>query len=119
MLCFDIQYLTAFNNVSMKLGDLAILEEASRLDKAAREEMLVMRIGGDEFALITGLKDREAAHRLSKEILALNGQEIAFEGKSYPLSLYCGVTMIPESLRYSEFFTDMHNAIIECKNGKA
>lgn len=115
VLCFDIQNLTAFNNISSRAGDLAILEMASRIDNAADDSMLLLRIGGDEFALITGLYDYESAKALSEKVLSRNGETIVFEGKELPLSLWCGITRIPESLRYSEFFTDLHNTISESK----
>lgn len=111
VLCFDIQHLTLFNNLSLKAGDLAILEEAARIDKVATEEMITMRIGGDEFALLTGLYNEEEAKKLQDAVLSLNGTPIVSDGNILPLSLYCGITTIPESLRYSEFFTKLHNTI--------
>ncbi len=115
VLCFDVQNLTAFNNISRRAGDLAILEMASRIDGVANENMLPLRIGGDEFALITGLVDEDHVKKLSDEVLGKNGDLINFEGKQLPLSLWCGIMKIPETLRYSEFFTDMHSAITESK----
>lgn len=111
VLCFDIQNLIAVNDISKKAGDLAILETASRIEKSADDSMLLMRIGGDEFALITGLYDYEAVKDLSEKVMSKNGETINFDGKDLPLSLWCGITKIPESLRYNEFFTDMHEAI--------
>jgi AraC family transcriptional regulator len=111
VLCFDIQHLMELNDISVKAGDLAILEMASRIDKAASEDMLVIRIGGDEFALLTGLYDHDEAKKLSEEVLKKNGEPIVYEDKKLPLSLWCGITKVPENLRYSEFFTDMHDTI--------
>jgi len=74
--------------------------------------MLVMRIGGDEFALLTGEEDLQKAEVLMKKVLAGNGQPFLWSGKEIPLSLRAGVTIIPEQhLRYSELFTQMHDAI--------
>ena len=115
VLCFDIQNLTGFNNLSQKAGDLAILEQAARIDREATEDMLTMRIGGDEFALVTGCYQEEEARRIADAILSKNGLPIIFEGTEYLLSLWCGITKIPESLRYSDFFTDMHKAINNSK----
>ena len=115
VLCFDIQNLTAFNNISTKAGDMAILEEAARIDKVATSEMMMMRIGGDEFALLTGLYDENDAKKLMETVLKQNGEPIIFEGNELPLSLWCGFTTIPQTLRYSEFFTDMHNSIDDSK----
>lgn len=115
VLCFDAQHLIAFNSISIKAGDLAILEEASRIDKFASDDMLLIRIGGDEFALISGLYDLDEAEALAESILSMNGRPIIFEGKELPLALWCGITTIPDTLRYSEFFTDMHSAISASK----
>ena len=77
--------------------------------------MLLMRIGGDEFALITGLVDIKEAEKLRDQVLSQNGNTICFEDKDYPVSLWCGITQVPERLRYSEFFSDLHKAILESK----
>lgn len=115
VLCFDIQNLTLFNNLSLKAGDLAILELASRIDREAGEDMLTMRIGGDEFALVTGCYKEEEAKQIADAILSKNGLPITYAGDNYPLSLWCGMIKIPESLRYSDFFTEMHQAINDSK----
>jgi len=115
VLCFDIQQLMKFNHISEKLGDLAILEEASRIDHAATDDMLTMRIGGDEFALLTGLYEEDKAKAIMNDILKQNGNSISFEGKKYPLSLWCGITKIPQSLRYSGLLNDLHQTIIRVK----
>jgi len=115
VLCFDIQNIMGVNDISMKAGDMAILEAAARIDRCAASDMVVLRIGGDEFALITGLTDYEEAEKLGKEVLKQNGDPIVFENQKIPLSLYCGITKIPEKLRYDEFFTELHNTIIKTK----
>lgn len=116
VLCFDIQNMTAFNNISRRAGDFAILEMASRIEKSAPDNMLLLRIGGDEFALITELHDHEKAKNIADKVLSQNEEPIDFEGKKLPLSLWCGITKIPELLRYSDFFTDLHTTIRESKN---
>ena len=77
--------------------------------------MLTMRIGGDEFALLTGLYEEDKAIAIMNDILKQNGNSIAFEGIEYPLLLWCGITKIPKSLRYSELFNDLHQTIIRVK----
>jgi AraC family transcriptional regulator len=112
VLCFDIQHLMPINDrYSVKAGDLAILEMAARIDSAAGDDMIVMRIGGDEFALLTGLYEYDEAKKLSEKVLAKNAAPFMYEAQEIPLSLWCGITKIPENLRYSEFFTDMHESI--------
>ena len=64
VVCFDINGLVAINDISTRAGDLAILEALTRVDSVATDDMLVLRIGGDEFALVTGLTGRAAAQAL-------------------------------------------------------
>lgn len=115
VLCFDIQGLVPINMISSKAGDLAILTCAARINDAAGDGMLAMRIGGDEFALVTGFTDEGEARALSETVLKKNGEPILFEGQTIPLALYCGVTKIPKSLRYSEFFSELHRTIQDSK----
>lgn len=115
VLCFDVKDLIGANNISHKMGDMVILEALRRIDRAAGDEMLTLRIGGDEFALVTDLTDEEKAMSLAEEILSHNGEIVTCDGQEYPVSLWCAVTRIPKSLRYGEFFTAMHSAINESK----
>ena len=115
VLCFDLQHLMAINDISHKAGDLAILEAIARIESTAGDDMIVLRVGGDEFALLTGLYDCGEAKELSEKVLQKNGEPIIYEGRELPVSLWCGITKIPEKLRYSEFFMDMHQAIMESK----
>ena len=115
VLCFDIQHLIPINEISTKAGDLAILECAARISDAAGDDMLTLRIGGDEFALITGLTDPDEAKALSEKVLSKNNEPILYEGQAIPLSLYCGITKIPKTLRYSAFFGDLHQTILDSK----
>lgn len=115
VLCFDMRGLMAINEISHKAGDMAILEMARRIDCCAGDGMAVMRIGGDEFALITGLYNLEEAQDLMEQVLEKNGQPIDYQGQEHPVSLYCGITKAPEALKYQEFFADLHNTIAGCK----
>lgn len=116
VVCFDMQGLDSINrNIAHQAGDLAILEMASRIDQAAGEEMLLMRIGGDEFALVTGLEEENKLQEIIDHVLSKNGQPVLYQGQEVPVSLWAGKTKIPEMLRYSELFTQMHSAIEKCR----
>lgn len=115
VLCFDVEQLAAINDISGKAGDMAILEAASRIDSFAEDNMAVLRIGGDEFALITGLYEYGSVEELSRNILSLNGEPIIFNNKELPVSLWCGITKVPDTVKYDSFLTDMHNTIDESK----
>ena len=85
------------NEISVKAGDLAILEAVQRMESFADEDDIVFRIGGDEFALLTNSRDISYARRLAELITGRNGETICFEGREIPLSLYATVTRFEES----------------------
>lgn len=113
VLCFDMVYLSKLNEISRKLGDMAILEQVARIEEATTDDMLMFRVGGDEFVLVTGLTDIAKVEEIRQSILAKNGNPVVFEGKEYPISLYCGITQIPDHLRYSEFYSEVYGAIMQ------
>jgi AraC family transcriptional regulator len=116
VICFDIVNLTFINSISRAAGDLAIVESARRIDEVKDDDMLMFRIGADEFALVTGLKDLQNTEKLAEKVLSSNGRVIEYNDQKIPLSLRAGYTKIPnEPLRYSDFFTNMHQAIEESK----
>lgn len=117
VICFDIVRLTPINNISREAGDLAIVEAAKRIDEAREEDMFMFRIGGDEFALVSGLEELKKAEKLAEKVLCKNGEVIKYKDQNISLSLRAAYTKIPEkSLRYSDFFTNMHQAIEECRD---
>lgn len=116
VLCFDIKNLIAINDISHKAGDSAILEAARRMNQYTDDNMVMLRIGGDEFALITSYDDINDAKKLSEKVLSMNSQTFTYENQNIPLSLYCGITTIPENrLKYDQLFQDLHYTINESK----
>lgn len=117
VLCFDIFGLVPINNISFAAGDLAIIETARRIDEVRGDNTLMFRIGGDEFALVTGSKEEEEVHEIARKVQSKNGQTFRYENQDIPLSLWLGLTKIPETnLRYSDFFMNMHQAIHHSKD---
>lgn len=105
VLCFDIVGLLGINEISHAAGDQVILECLRRIDAAAPADMLLFRIGGDEFALVTGLSTREAVDAIAQPVLAQNGTPVVHEGREIPVSLRAGAMRIARgSLRYAELF---------------
>ncbi len=116
VICFDIVGLVPINDISIEAGDLAILETARRIDTVCTEDMIQLRIGGDEFALITGCKDWEKVEELQNQVLGYNGMPIRWNGREIPLSLRAGTIKVPEeNLCYNAFFEGMHEAINTAK----
>lgn len=116
VIAFDIKNLVPINEISHKAGDIAIRESLRRIAAVAGEDMLLLRIGGDEFALATGLTDEKAAWALAEKVLAANGRCIEWEGRQIPLSLYAAQYRIGErSIRYSELFPEIYQALLDAK----
>ena len=113
IVCFDMIGLHPINEqISREAGDKAILEMARRIDSTATDDMLVLRIGGDEFALVTGMTEMDEAEEAMRKVLAFNGQPILWNGREIPLSLRAGIARIPTGdLRYNELFVQMHQSI--------
>ncbi len=119
VLCFDIANLYPINEISHEAGDKAILECLRRIDENSSEEMLLFRIGGDEFALVTGLNDIEEVKKVAKKITDLNGNPIIHNSIKIPLSMYCGgVNLDYKNLNYSELFPMLSNTIDKTKGKK-
>lgn len=105
--CFDMVELMYINNTyGHPAGDVAIAECLRRIDEAAGEDMLLIRVGGDEFALITNFADVEQAKAAAEKILALNGNTVTSGDTVFPVSMRAGYALIPEkgNIRYNELF---------------
>lgn len=114
--CCDVDHLLPINEISSKAGDMAILEALHRMESEAGENDVVFRIGGDEFALLTGSEDAAYAESIAGRICAYNGKPILFEGKEIPVHLHIGVTKsVSGQERYNELFAQLHHTIEEIK----
>lgn len=105
--CFDMVRLMHINDTyGSAAGDIAIAECLRRIDEAADETMLPIRIGGDEFVLITDYSDIEEAEAAAEKILAHNGETVKSGGNEFEVSMRAGYVVIPSgNLRYNELFS--------------
>lgn len=118
-ICCDIRSLVPINEISIKAGDIAIIESMRRMDEAAGPEDVVFRIGGDEFAMLTNSDDEAYAQSIVDKILSHNGEPIVYEGQEIPLKLYAGpVKWQGKVLRYNDLFTQLISALRELKPEK-
>jgi AraC family transcriptional regulator len=84
---------------------MVIAETAARIEREIDPAMLMFRVGGDEFAVVTGYDDPADVEALRERIAAYNGQTINCEGQEVPVSTRYGIYQIPEgNIRYSELY---------------
>ena len=115
-ICGDIQGLIGFNDISIKAGDLAIIEALNRMEAAAGEGDVVFRIGADEFVIVTDSTDKTYANRLVEEILSHNGESFAYVDRALPLALYASAVLLEGTkLCYRDLFEKLHHTIMESK----
>lgn len=105
-ICFDMVHLMYINDVyGRAAGDIAIAECLRRIDENSGEDMLPIRIGGDEFVLITDFSDIKDAQKAAEKILSLNGGTVSSDGSEFEVSMRVGYVRIPEgNLRYNSLF---------------
>lgn len=114
VVCFDIVTMMAINEVSHALGDAAILEAFHRIEEECKEEYLLFRTGGDEFAVITNSDDLKEAEAFAERVLVKNGGAVEKDGKQWKLSLRAGFMKMPERIQQSdEFYRCVNQAIRE------
>lgn len=113
VLCFDIVGLMQINdNISRKAGDKVILEAFKRIDNAAGSDMIAFRIGEDEFALVTGLTDKNLTEELAKKVISLNGSTIECDGNKIPVAVRVGACRYSSMhFRYKDLFDGLQNTI--------
>lgn len=112
VVCFDMVRLMYINETyGSAAGDIAIAECLRRIDKESDETMLPIRIGGDEFVLITDYDTEEEAKTVAERILAHNGETVKSGEQEFEVSMRCGLVVIPDgNIRYNELFGSFVNA---------
>lgn len=113
VLSVDIRRMECINRTyGRAMGDLVIAEAAARLEKAMGDDMLMFRVGGDEFAVITRSMDSVEAEKLAWEIVSRNGEMVRSGDEGVPLELRIGVGKIPEKMvKYRQALELMENAV--------
>lgn len=111
-LTFDTSHLMEINNtLGREAGDKVILECLRRIDRECSDGMMMFRIGGDEFVMLTGLSEKPQVESLAGRILAHNGETVSHGGTDIPVSMRAGAVLLkPGKLSYSELFTELVSA---------
>lgn len=111
-ICFDMVRLMYVNETyGSTAGDAALAECLRRIAAGADDTMLPMRIGGDEFILITDFSELSHAEEAAAAILSHNEETVTSGGHTIPVSMRAGYVKIPDgNLRYNELFTSFVTA---------
>ncbi len=113
VLCFDVVNLMLINErLGRDAGDKAILESFRRINEAAEETMLCLRMGGDEFVIITESDNKQKILAIAQEVLSHNGETVASASGEVPVALRCGAIVIQKHLKYSVLCEDF-NTVME------
>lgn len=112
ILSFDTARLMEINDTfGHEAGDKVILECLHRIDRECADGMIMFRIGGDEFVMLTGLSDKAAVSGLAHRILSHNGETVEHNGVDIPVNMRAGAVMLKTGkLSYSELFTELVSA---------
>lgn len=106
ILSFDTSRLMEINNTyGSAAGDKVILECLHRIDEQCTGDMVMFRIGGDEFVMVTGLSDKADVQALADKILSQNGNTINHDGTEIPVSMRAGAVLLDGTPRYQELFS--------------
>lgn len=96
------------NNYGSEAGDKVILECLRRIDEACTDDMVMFRIGGDEFVMVTGLSDRAEVELVAQKVLSQNGNTISYNGTDIPIYLRAGAVLLGDgTVRYQELFAKL------------
>lgn len=111
-LSFDTSHLMEINDtLGHEAGDKVILECLHRIDRECTDGMMMFRIGGDEFVMMTGLSDKSAVEALAKRVLSHNGECVPHNGTEIPVSMRAGAVLLKSGkLSYSELFAELVSA---------
>lgn len=117
VLCFDIVHFKGINDTyGYPVGDIVLAKTAERIEKHLTGDMLLFRIGRDEFAVVTALYEEEKVKELERAILGQNGEPLPIGDHSIPLSLRAASMRIPErEIVYSEVLQNLQSAIDDAR----
>lgn len=104
-----VALLTLNNEYGHSAGDLAIAEAVKRISAEKTNDMLMCRVGGDEFILLTNKKTEAEAKKILDRIFSHNGEKVIHGGIEHPISLHGGIMKLDTEnvLKYDQLYTDL------------
>ena len=106
--CADIRHLKPINDeIGIKAGDAVILETMRRLEETCNDDDLFMRVGGDEFVIVTNSKDMAHAEDIVLKV-GSNHESINVDGIDVPVETHIGAFIgLPEKLSADVVFDEI------------
>jgi diguanylate cyclase (GGDEF)-like protein/PAS domain S-box-containing protein len=98
LLVVDLDHFRHVNDtLGHEVGDRVLLDVAQRVRSALREQDLIARVGGDEFALLIDGADSAAAESAARRVLAVVAQPCEIEGEAFTVTCSIGVALFPDN----------------------
>ena len=110
IVCFDIKNLMPINNISRALGDEVIKACVRRIDAALKPDMLAFRIGGDEFAVVTGTDDNTIAQQMEHAVTAGNDEIVTLGEDTAIAYLHSGIMKFEDT--EGDFYERFEAAVV-------
>lgn len=115
---FDVDRFKQINDfMSHAAGDLALKKIALEMREVFRNEYLLIRMGGDEFAIfIDKFENQKKLYKIVEQFLQAVCCDFKFEEKIYPLSVSIGVALYPcDGKTYQDLYENADAALYRAK----
>ena len=123
LLYFDLDNFKHINDsLGHSKGDILLQEIARRVQKSTRDDDVVARFGGDEFAVVlTNITKKDDIDVVAKKILDTVELPFIFDEKQYFITASMGISTYPENgddleTLFSSADLSMYNAKLSGKN---
>jgi diguanylate cyclase (GGDEF)-like protein len=95
--CIDLDRFKSINDtLGHPIGDKLLLEVGRRLEQCIRAGDTIIRMGGDEFAIVQpGIKGAEQAERLAERLVQAGAEPFQIDGHSLTIGISVGCAVFP------------------------
>ena len=103
LLVIDLDRFRHINDsLGHEVGDRVLLDVAQRIQGCLRQEDVLARLGGDQFAVLVRTTDAAAAETTARRVLNVVAQPCNLEGAQFTLTCSIGVALAPSHGRTAD-----------------